>query len=122
MRLIDADRLLAFIEHDAKIIAPEKHSTEDIIMIIKTSPTVEAQPKGSQPNGPLTLAELCKMDGEAVWCENYQCDGIVSVDPYGRWENVPFLICRITGVNCTYNIEDRELTIYRYKPTEVQQK
>lgn len=62
MRAIDADRLLSFIKLDEQIIAPEKHSAQDIIMMIQTATTI-ALP----PNAPLTLDELREMDGEPVW-------------------------------------------------------
>lgn len=52
MRLIDADRLLDFIKFDKKVIAPEEHTAEDIVMMIQTAPTV-APP----PNAPLTMEE-----------------------------------------------------------------
>lgn len=41
MRLIDADRLLFFIEFDAEVISPEKHTAKDIVMMIKTAPTLD---------------------------------------------------------------------------------
>lgn len=70
-------------------------------------------------NGPLPLEELRGMDGQAVWCEDEHCAGIISVDIGGKWAGVPFLIFRAQGVNCTYNIEERGLSIYRRKPEEV---
>ena len=69
-------------------------------------------------NDPLTLEELQKMDGQAVWCEDEHCAGIISVDIGGKWAGVPFLIFRVQGVNCTYNIKERGLSIYRRKPEE----
>ena len=66
--------------------------------------------------GPLSLNELREMDGQGVWCETLQCDGIVSVDADGIWADVPFLIFRIQSVNFTYNIEDKGLTVYRHRP------
>ncbi|MCM1222432.1 MAG: hypothetical protein NC548_48985 [Lachnospiraceae bacterium] len=72
------------------------------------------------PNRQLTIEELNEMDGKAVWCDDYQCDGIIEVDKYGIWANIPFLVCRINGVNCSYNIVNRELTIYRCRPKEAQ--
>ena len=42
-RLIDADRLLGFIDFDKAVIG-EEHEASDIIAMIKTAPTVEAVP------------------------------------------------------------------------------
>lgn len=74
----------------------------------------------SPPNDPLPLEELQKMDGQAVWCEDEHCDGIISVDIGGKWAGVPFLIFRVQGVNCIYNIKERGLSIYSHKPEEVE--
>ncbi len=62
MRAIDADRLLSFIRFDEKVIAPEEHTAEDIIMMIQTAPTIS-----SLSNDPLTLEELREMEG-IVYC------------------------------------------------------
>lgn len=62
MRPIDADQLIDFIKFDERVIAPEEHTAEDIVMMIKTAPTI-APP----PNAPLTISELREMDGEPVW-------------------------------------------------------
>lgn len=62
MRLIDADQLLDFIKFDKKVIAPEEHTAEDIVMMIHTAPTITPP-----PNDPLTLEELRGMVGEPVW-------------------------------------------------------
>lgn len=44
MRPIDADRLLDFIKFDEKVIAPEEHTAEDIVMMIQTAPTIAPLP------------------------------------------------------------------------------
>ena len=46
MRLIDADRLLSFIEFDAEVISPEEHTAKDIVMMIKTAPTIDTVKHG----------------------------------------------------------------------------
>ena len=40
-RLIDADRLLGFVDFDKAVIG-EEHEVRDIIAMIKTAPTVDA--------------------------------------------------------------------------------
>lgn len=75
-------------------------------------------------NAQLTLDELREMDGEPVWCDELECYGIIKVDTIGRWANVPFLIGMWRSSNCgssvnfEYDIESRELTLYRHKPEE----
>lgn len=46
MRLIDADNLLAYIKEDAKLVAScgEEHTADDIVSIIMTAPTIDAEP------------------------------------------------------------------------------
>lgn len=63
MRLIDADQLLSFIKLDERVIAPEEHTAQDIVMIIQTAPTIVQ----TDTNVSLTLEELREMDGEPVW-------------------------------------------------------
>lgn len=67
------------------------------------------------PNEPLTLAELRKMDGEPVWCEDFGCWGIVSVASRGNWKNRPFLLGLQHGVKFEYDIGRRKLKLYRHK-------
>ena len=62
MRLIDADQLLDFIRFDERVIAPEEHTAQDIVMMIQTAPT-SAPP----PNDPLTLEELRELGEDWVW-------------------------------------------------------
>lgn len=69
MRPIDADRLLDFIKFDEKVIAPEEHTAEDIVMMIQTAPTI-APPL----NDPLTEAELREMEGEPVYLSGVGLD------------------------------------------------
>ncbi len=75
-------------------------------------------------NKPLTLDELREIGGEPVWCNEYQCYGIVKVETIGHWANKPFLVgarhVDFSGVavDFEYDIEKRELTLYRHKPKE----
>lgn len=74
---------------------------------------------------PLTLAEVRQMRGMPVWCPEAKSYGIITMDKVGQWANKPFLQffwlrdkddpC---GVDCEWNIEERGLTLYRYKPPE----
>lgn len=68
MRPIDADQLLDFIRFDERVIAPEEHTAQDIVMMIKTAPTITPP-----SNDPLTLEQLREMEGEPVWVEH--CNG-----------------------------------------------
>lgn len=78
--------------------------------------------RAEPPNPPLTLAELWEMEGEPVWCEDYQCWGIVKVESKGPWANQPFL-CGVyhsdgLAISFEHDIEKRELTLYRRRPEE----
>lgn len=78
----------------------------------------------SRVNLPLTLYQLREMSGEPVWCEDYQCWGIVKCEFVGHWAEKPFLVGvwhdpnYKTAVNFEYDIKERGLTLYRYKPTK----
>lgn len=119
MRLIDAEQLLDFVRFDERVIAPEEHTAQDIVMMIQTAPTITLP-----PNDPLTLEKLREMAGEPVWCEDYQCWGIVKCEAVGNWADKPFLVGAWhdphykTAVNFEYDIKGRGLTLYRYKPTK----
>lgn len=74
---------------------------------------------------PLTPEQILQMRGKPVWCPEVNSWGIITFDKIGYWANRPFLRffwlanegddC---GVDCEYNIEERGLTLYRYKPPE----
>lgn len=74
---------------------------------------------------PLTPAEIQQMRGRPVWCPEIEAYGIISIDRIGAWKDKPFLNGvwyqdkeETCGVDFSYNIEERELTIYPYKPPE----
>ena len=73
---------------------------------------------------PLTLSELRKMGGEAVWCKELECYGIIKIETIGRFANTPFLIGVYhdfdlgTAVNFEYDIKRRHFSLYRQKPEE----
>ena len=71
-----------------------------------------------QSNEPLTLEELRQMDGEPVYCAEYDEWGIVNVEVVGYWADKPFLGRYSRGVFYNYDIEMRGLTLYRHKPKE----
>lgn len=78
--------------------------------------------RAEPPNPPLTLEELREMEGEPVWCEDYQCWGIVKFESKGHWANQPFL-CGVyhsdgLATSFEHDIEKRELTLYRRRPEE----
>ena len=74
---------------------------------------------------PLTPEQVKQMRGQPVWCPEAEAYGIITMDKIGAWADKPFLKffwlqheddpC---GVSCEWNIEDRGLTIYPYKPKE----
>lgn len=73
----------------------------------------------SRVNPPLTLDQLRGMSGEPVWCEEYECWGIVKCDTTGVWAKKPFMVsvfgtCIFT--NAEYDIKARALTLYRRRP------
>lgn len=78
------------------------------------------------PNPPLTLEEMREMEGEPVWCEDYQCWGIVKVESKGPWANQPFL-CGVyhndgLATSFEHDIEKRKLTLYRRRPEDISKK
>lgn len=104
MRPIDADQLLDFIRFDERVIAPEEHTAQDIVMMIQTAPTI-APP----PNDPLTLDELREMDGEPIWI----CDPDGS---NGMWALVDFEyeLCRTAkGGLAIFDIYGKTWLAYR---------
>jgi len=68
-------------------------------------------------NEPLTIEELREMHEQPVWCESMGCWGIVTVEEYGQWAGVPFLLGH-QGCRFELNIESRGLVVYRMKPVE----
>ena len=75
----------------------------------------------SRVNLPLSLVQLQEMDGTPAWWEcgpEYSCWGIIAVDSSGRWEGIPFFQGRWREVNFVYNIEARNMEIYRHPPYE----
>lgn len=120
MRLIDADKICLHYGGLAKIGPFDFQAiAEYFYEQIKAQPTI-APP----PNDPLTLDELREMPGEPVWCEEYQCWGIVKCEGIGRWAGKPFLVGASydtvykVAVNFEYDIKKRNLTLYRYKPED----
>lgn len=84
------------------------------------------QEKAERENpAPLTPEQVKQMRGQPVWCPEAEAYGIITMDKIGAWADKPFLKffwlqheddpC---GVSCEWNIEDRGLTIYPYKPKE----
>lgn len=110
---IDRDQLLDFIKFDEKVIAPEKHTAKDIVMMIQTAPTI-APP----PNDPLTLEQLLEMDGEPVWVVNSpakRTDGFND-----EWAIVSTRRNDAESVGTIYHFENYEdyWLAYRRKPEE----
>lgn len=68
-------------------------------------------------NKPLTIEELREMHEQPVWCESMGCWGIVTVEEYGQWAGIPFLLGH-QGCRFELNIESRGLVVYRMKPVE----
>lgn len=84
MRPIDADWLLDFIKFDERVIAPEEHEAEDIVMMIQTAPTITPP-----PNDPLTMEELREMEGKPlpVWCDKvngYIFIAVTKMEPHNK--------------------------------------
>lgn len=110
MRTINADALLDFIEKDARVIAPEEHTAKDIIMMIKTAPTINAIPfdsgyiKQIRWERDIALQQL-----EEIGCsfgqnmteikEKLESSNKESARPRGEW----FLLshCSNAGVYCS---------------------
>jgi hypothetical protein len=74
---------------------------------------------------PLTLEQVKQMRGKPVWCQEAGAYGIITMDKIGQWANKPFFQFfwlqdedAPCGVDCEWNIEERGLTIYQYKPPE----
>lgn len=74
---------------------------------------------------PLTLEQIRQMRGKPVYCPEAESYGIITMDKIGAWADKPFLKFfwlqhedSPCGVDCEWNIEERGLTIYPYKPKE----
>ena len=111
MRLIDADQLLSFIKLDERVIAPEEHTAQDIVMMIQTAPTIVQ----TNANVPLTLEDLRQMDGEPVWVDFPKCQEasgwmLISVSRH----------CVYNGLlgDCDFGNCGKNWLAYRRKPEE----
>lgn len=111
MRLIDADQLLSFIKLDERVIAPEEHTAQDIVMMIQTAPTIVQ----TDTNVSLTLEELRQMDGEPVWVDFPKCQEasgwmLISVNRH----------CVYNGFlgDCDFENCGKNWLAYRRKPEE----
>lgn len=74
---------------------------------------------------PLTPEQIRQMRGKPVWCPEVNSYGIITMDKIGAFANKPFLQFfwlqdedANCGVDCEYDIEERDLTLYPYKPLE----
>lgn len=73
----------------------------------------------SRVNLPLSLVRLREMDGFPAWWEcgpEYSCWGIIAVDSCGLRKSIPFFQGRWREVDFVYNIEARNMEIYRRPP------
>ena len=68
------------------------------------------------PNDPLTTEQLREMDGEIAWCKDCSRYGVISVDTKGDFEGIPFFSFQYEGINFCWNIDSRNLTLYRRRP------
>ncbi len=111
MRLIDADQLLSFIKLDERVIAPEEHTAQDIVMMIQTAPTIVQ----TDTNVSLTLDELREMDGEPVWIAKMAGSG-------GAWMlvDIEYELCREAhGEMAVFENCGKTWLAYRRRPEEV---
>lgn len=76
--------------------------------------TCPAHPKGQESNGPLTLDELRKMDGEPVWVQS------PGIPEYGRWAIVEGVGENSLFLHDDFTCHDYGKTwmAYRQKPEE----
>lgn len=70
-------------------------------------------------NKPLTLEELCQMDGQPVWSEDEERFCLVSVADVGTWKGIPFVRFCENGVGFEYSCEKRGLKLYACKPIDL---
>lgn len=109
MKPIDADRLLEAVKKELRY-APT-YIQAKVEQCIRDAPIIEPP-----PNNPLTLAQLQEMDGEIAWCKDCSRYGVIFVDTTGDFEGIPFFSFRYKGINFCWNIDSRNLTLYRRKP------
>lgn len=70
----------------------------------------------------LTIKELQTMSGEPIWVEDGEFGSwaIVEIDDAGQWKDMPFAHGLTSyGFKFNWNIKNRKLRCYRYKPAEV---
>lgn len=111
MKPIDADRLLEDVKKELRY-APT-YIQAKVEQCIRAAPII-----GPPPNDPLTPEQLREMDGEIAWCKDCSRYGVISVDTKGDFEGIPFFSFRYEGINFCWNIDKRNLTLYRRKPEE----
>lgn len=76
MRLID-------IEFDKKVMSPEERTAQDIVIMIRTSPTIKPL-----TNDPLTLEQLKEMNGEPVWNDTMKKYALVDADWWDGFDGI----------------------------------
>lgn len=115
MRLIDAEPIIKNLSAMKTQLGYDAIDIDGMIKALKEAEEVEAT---TQPNDPLTISELQEMDGKPVWCKECSRYGIICVDTKGIWEGIPFFSFRHEGVDFCWNVDNRNLTLYRCKPEE----
>jgi len=103
-----------------------RNFTPDVVTAAYAAGLAALREKAERENpAPLTPAEIREMRGQPVWCPEVESYGIITMDKIGAFANKPFLQFfwlenedANCGVDCEYNIEERGLTLYRYKPPE----
>ena len=82
--LISRSELLEYVEFDRRVIAPNKHTATDILLMIKTAPAVDAVPV-------------------------VRCKDCIGKDTWYKNEEFGVYICGLSGL---YIVEDNDFCSY----------
>ena len=77
----------------------------------------------SRVNRPLTRSQMNEMNGQPVWCKEMGLWAILYIEDGGDYAGVPFIagvfgLERGVATQFDYNVQNRNLTLYKFKPEE----
>ncbi len=130
MEITRMDALISIFENSK--LQSETFSLEQVTAAYVEALAALFEKQERENPAPLTPEQIRQMRGKPVWCPDIDtwgrkvgAWGIITMDKIGAWANKPFFQFfwlesedALCGVDCKYDIEERSLTLYPYKPTE----